>query len=270
MVDIKKLQTGLNTINFIPDLETDGILGNLTSKAIQDFTLWFNEPKCDMFAINRVLKRKNTNVIDVPYVTQRTSYKEFYRMCNLACVNMLLKYYGVNSYSIEALDHYVDTDQAIKMYATANLLTAGINSGKLEQYSSIIVLVLNTLLNKNITEEKNKMKFKLDYLTQEQLFKKISDKKPIILGTKLSGFEKKDKTKGHYVVLVGQFEDYSIIHDPYGFYGKYNSLNADKKGAYVIIKNSDLFGDYGCKTAFDEVDNTDSENKEKYRAIFLK
>ena len=270
MVDVKKVQQGLNTVNFTEDLDVDGIMGNLTQSTMKKFESLFDEPKCDMFAINRVLKRKNTNVLSVPYVSQRSAYKYSYRMCNLACVNMLLKYYGVDSYSVEQLDHFVDTDKKINMYATSNFLASGISSGKLEQYSQIMVLTLNMLANKPNSEDVNVKAFKMSYLTQEELFRKLDDKKPIILGTKLSGFATKDKTKGHYVVLVGRFEEFSIIHDPYGFYGKYSSLNADKKGEYVIIPNEDLFGDFGCKTAFEEVDNTDSDNNFKYRAVYLK
>lgn len=261
MVDVKQVQGLINRLNFATTLDVDGIEGIKTRGAMSQFeSLFPTEGKCNTFSLKRVIKQKDENTLDVPYVSQRSDYKYSYRMCNLACVNMLLKYYGNNNYSVEALDKYVDNDTEIQTYAMSHALYNYAKAGTLEQNSSIMILVLEKLLKKDFT---------LDYITKDKIIELLKDKKPVILATKLSGYSTKDATKGHYVTIVGHFGDMSVIHDPYGLYLFYYSDDNSTKGKNVVIPDSVLFGEFGCKTAYEEVKRIE-ENKTKYRCVFLK
>lgn len=259
MVDVLQVQGLINKLNYTSTLAEDGIQGRMTNSAMEKFEVMFpSEGKCNTFSLKRIIKQKESNILVVPYVTQRDGYEYSYRMCNLACLNMLLKFYGNNKYDIKALDKIVDTDIEIQTYAESHLLY-GRNTGKLEQNSQILVLLLKKILKKDAI---------LKYSTKDEMIELLKTR-PIILGTKLSGYMSKDATKGHYVVLVGHWGDYSVIHDPYGLYSEYNSYDSSTKGKYVVIPDSILFGEYGCKTAYEEVSRTE-ENKTKYRTIFVK
>lgn len=263
MVDVLKIQKQLNEINFTSRLTEDGIQGNNTNNAIERFKSQFGEVKFDGFALNRVIKNKTNGIKHVvPYVTQLTGYKNQYRMCNLACVDMLLKSYGILHYTSETLDYIVDNNTDIEEFADKKFGKIPVAmQEKLEQYSQVLAYLTTLITGEDFTEQ---------YLSISDIKNKLDNGIPLILATKLSGFESKNENAGHYVVCVGYFGDNFIINDPYGFYEKYHTSNQKVVGEKVVIHKDVIFGKFGCKTKYSEtLKHTDSD-KYLYRCVSSK
>lgn len=259
-MDILGIQRNINKLNYTNTLAEDGLEGPYTKKAMAIYEEIFKKP-CNMVTTTKTLKTKMESILPVPYVTQRDGYIYSNKMCNLACTMMLFKHYNIDRFkTIAELDYFVDNDNEISNLAIANSLFNYKNAKKLEQISLVLAHLLTKFIGKT---------FETQYVTQSKMKELLGSNHPVILATKLTGYVSKNANAGHYVVLTGFFEDVYIINDPWGIYVNYSSPDNTTKGEQVIIPKEILFGEYGVKTAYDEVKPTEI-NKNRFRVVSVK
>lgn len=242
------LQKLINKLHYTGLLKEDGVYGPVTKRAYT---------KGIPFGIDKVesYEHKKSNTLNIKYVSQRIDYEASSRMCSVASMLTYMGFYG-EELTIPFLDNWIDSNNDLKAIAKKNGWDWFITNERMEQITPIMVEVLKTWLNKDVY---------WGYLSIDKI-KLLVKKGPVIAATNLVGRKTNNEKSGHYIVIIGQYDGNWIINDPWGMWENYYSTH---DGEQVLIKESDLFSQWGVKSLFaDNGKIGKEEDKSKFRVIY--